>query len=67
MTIYSENPESVIQILVENLNTLFQKFPDNQVKADRDKCNILVWFKNGVLSTLGLKLKKTLNGKVVRK
>ena len=56
----AENLDEVIKSLEEDSIKLFQLFSDNQMKANHDKCHILVSGKNNVtMSASGFKIKNT--------
>ena len=54
-----ENLDEVIKSLEKDSIKLFQWFSDNQMKANHDKCHLLVSGKNNVTMNLsGFKIKK---------
>ena len=56
----AENLDEVIKSLEEDSIKLFQWFSDNQIKANHDKCHLLVSGKNDVtMSASGCKMKNT--------
>ena len=56
----AENLDEVIKSLEEDTIKLFQLFSDNQMKANHDKCHILVSGKNNVtMNASGFKIKNT--------
>ena len=56
----AENLDEVIKSLEEDSIKLFQLFSDNQMKANHDKCHILVSGKNNVtMNASGFKIKNT--------
>ena len=55
-----QNLYKVIKSLEEDSIKLFQRFSDNQMKANHDKCHLLVSGKNNVtMNTSGFKIKNT--------
>ena len=56
----AENLDEVIKSLEKDSIKLFQWFSDNQVKANHDKCHLLVSVKNNVImNASGFKIKNT--------
>ena len=60
----AENIDEVIKSLEKDSIKLFQWFSDNQMKANYNKCHLLVSGKNNVtMNASWFKIKKTLNAK----
>ena len=56
----AENLDEVIELFEEDSIKFFQWFSDNQMKANHDKCHLLVCGKNNVtMNTSGFKIKNT--------
>ena len=59
-SVTAENLDEVIKSLEKDSIKLFQWFSDNQMKANHDKCHLLVSGKNNVtMNASGFKIKNT--------
>ena len=64
----TENIDDVMKSLEEDSIKLFQRFSDNQTKANDNKCHLLVSGKNDVtMNASGFKIKKNYLDFVIKK